>query len=148
MNTRELQDDTVGDEMVMNRIYVLRGKKVMIDEDLCRLYRVGTSRIKKLVGKYPACFPADFMFQLNKEDYLSLTRQDSTIKRKQVRDDYPIALTEQGLSMLAGMIKSSRAILVNIRIIRIFTLIRDVVLDFSELSRHLSQFTSGTSFNK
>ena len=148
MNIKSLQEDTVADELIMNRIYVLRGKKVMIDEDLCRLYRVGDTRIKKLVGKYTTCFPADFMFQLSKEDYHSLSRQDSSVKRKVITDGYPIALTEQGLSMLAGMIRSSRAVLINIRIIRIFTLIRDILPDYSELSRQLAQYTGNITCHK
>jgi hypothetical protein len=141
MSTKALQGDTVGDEMIMNRIYVLRGKKVMIDEDLCRLYRVGHTRIKKLVGRYPACFPLDFMFQLSKEEFVSLASQDQTVKRKESTGDYPLAFTEQGLSMLAGMIRSSRTVMINIRIIRIFSMIRHVVLDYPELNNDLGKFT-------
>jgi len=140
MENKEIQEDRVTDEMIMNRIYVLRGQKVMIDTDLARLYLIGNHKIRTILKKNSGRFPDDFMFSLNSEDELSLIRQDSELKHKSRRRASPIAFTEQGLSMLSGLLKSKQAIAVNIRIIRIFSLIRQILPDFPELYREMEQF--------
>ena len=142
MNMKGSQENMIADEMIMNRIYVLRGKKVMIDEDLALLYKIGAVKIRTLINKNTDRFPDDFMFPLNREDYQSLKRQDSTVKRHLSTDDFPLAFTEQGLAMLAGLVKTARSVTVNIRIIRIFTLIRQVLPDYPELSREMAKFNS------
>ena len=148
MNSKGSQENMIADEMIMNRIYVLRGMKVMIDEDLALLYKVGSAKIKTLIGKNSDRFPEDFMFPLNKEDYQSLRCQDSTVKRNSVTDNFPLAFTEQGLAMLSGLVKGSRSIAVNIRIIRIFTLIRQHLPDYPELSRELAKIYSSSNCRK
>jgi len=140
MNSRESQKNEVNDEMIMNCIYVLRGQKVMIDADLATLYRMEVSRIRVLAEKNPNRFPGDFMFPLSLEDHDALRRQESTLVRSTLNKDFPLAFTEQGLAMLSGMFRSNRSITVNIRIIRIFTLIRQVLPDFPELNRELLNF--------
>lgn len=141
MNTKGSDENKVADEMIMNRIYVIRGKKVMIDEDLCKLYHIGETRIKTLAVKHADCFPEDFMFQLNREDYSLLASQDRSVKRAAANHDLPLAFTEQGLAMLSGMLRSNRSIAINIRIIRIFTMIRELLPDYSELSIQLAKLT-------
>lgn len=140
MENREIQEDRVTDEMIMNHIYVLRGQKVMIDTDLAKLYQFEDSKIRTMIKKNAERFPADFVFSLNGEDELSLIRQDSSVKQRSKLKASPIAFTEQGLSMLSGMLKSKRAIAINIRIIRIFSLIRQILPDFPELYREMEQF--------
>lgn len=140
MQHKDRKEDGVTDEMIMNHIYVLRGQKVMIDLDLAKLYRLGTSKIRTILDRNTTRFPADFMFRVSEEDELSLIRQDSGIKRNPGLSVYPIAFTEQGLAMLSGLLNSKQAIAVNIRIIRIFTLIRQIVPDFPELYREMEQF--------
>ena len=140
MENKEIQEDRVTDEMIMNHIYVLRGQKVMIDTDLAKLYQFEDSKIRTMLKKNEDRFPDDFMFKLNHDDKLSLIRQDSSVKPGSGTRASPIAFTEQGLSMLSGMLKSKRAIAVNIRIIRIFSLIRPILPDFPELYREMEQF--------
>ena len=136
------KEDVVTDEMIMNHIYVLRGQKVMIDLDLARLYqlRLGNSGVRSVVSRNVTRFPADFMFKVSEEDELCLIRQDSELNLKPETGFTPLAFTEQGLGMLAGLLNSKRAIAVNIRIIRIFALIRQIVPDFPELYREMEQF--------
>lgn len=148
MNSKGSKQNVIADEMIMNRIYVLRGMKVMIDDDLASLYKVGAIRIRSILGKYPDRFPDDFMFLLNQKDYQSLCRQDSTVARPVERDGLPVAFTEQGLAMLAGLVKGGRSVEVNIRIIRIFTLIRQVSPDYPELSRELARIQNNRSCGK
>ncbi|WP_158799633.1 ORF6N domain-containing protein [Pedobacter sp. L105] len=94
MNSRESQKNTVTDEMIMNRIYVLRGQKVMIDIDLAVLYQIDVAKMRMLTGKKTGRFPDDFMFRLNLEDYDSLKRQDSTVNRNTLLTDFPFAFTD------------------------------------------------------
>jgi len=140
MENRDIQEDRVTDEMIMNHIYVLRGQKVMIDTDLAKLYQFEDSKIRTMIKKNAERFPDDFVFRLNGEDELSLIRQNSSIKQRSTLKASPIAFTEQGLSMLSGMLKSKQAIAINIRIIRIFSLIRQILPDFPELYREMEQF--------
>jgi hypothetical protein len=140
MENKEIQEDSVTDEMIMNHIYVLRGQKVMIDTDLAKLYQFEDSKIRTMLKKNAERFPDDFVFTLNGEDELSLIQQDSSVKRNSKIRPSPVAFTEQGLSMLSGMLRSKQAIAVNIRIIRIFSLIRQILPDFPELYREMEQF--------
>jgi len=148
MNSKGSQQNMIADEMIMNRIYVLRGMKVMIDEDLALLYKVGSVKIKTLISKNSDRFPEDFMFPLNKDEYKSLRCQDSSVKRSSLTDDFPLAFTEQGLAMLSGLVKGSRSVAVNIRIIRIFTMIRQYMPDYPELSRELAKLYSSSNCRK
>lgn len=143
MNNNKAVANVVTDQMIMNHIYVLRGHKVMIDTDLAALYQMETKRLRAIAKKNSDCFPFDFMFQLRPEDYHSLKNQDTSVKRRATVNHLPVAFTEQGLSMLAGLLKSERSINVNVRIIRIFTTIRQLLPDYPELSRMIDQFKSG-----
>lgn len=140
MQHKDRKEDAVTDEMIMNHIYVLRGQKVMIDLDLAKLYQLGINRIRTILDRNTIRFPADFMFKVSEEDELCLIRQDSEIKLKPETGFTPLAFTEQGLGMLAGLLNGERTIAVNIRIIRIFALIRQIVPDFPELYREMEQF--------
>lgn len=133
MNLKRSKVDMIEDEMIMNKIYILRGKKVMIDEDLAILYNSGSAKLKNIIRRNTLCFPDDFMFKLNHLDFESLKMQNSTILRPYPDTEFPLAFTEQGLAMLFGLVKGARSIAINIRIIRIFTLIRRVLPDAPEL---------------
>lgn len=148
MNINGSDENLVTDQMIMNRIYVIRGKKVMIDADLASLYQMETRRLRALMSKNSGRFPGDFMFQLGLEDFYSLKQQDRSIIRKATAKSLPVAFTEQGLSMLAGLLKSDRSIVVNIRIIRIFTMIRQILPDYSELSKIMDEFRNNLICNK
>lgn len=142
------QGSMVTDEMIINRIYVLRGQKVMIDADLAALYQVDSAKLKALVTKNTICFPGDFMFQLTIDDYQSLRSQDSNRARQTLVRNFPRAFTEQGLAMLSGLLKTEEAIQVNIRIIRIFTLIRQILPDYPELRKEIEKFRNKLILHK
>lgn len=124
----------VPDEMVMNQIYFIRGQKVMIDRDLANLYGVETKQLKRQVNRNIERFPDDFMFELTTEEFESLRCQFGTSKIGRGGTRYePMAFTEQGVAMLSSVLNSEKAIAVNIQIIRIFTKIRQMLADNTEL---------------
>ncbi len=123
----------VPDEIIMNQIYYVRGQKVMIDADLAELYQVETKQLKRQVRRNEDRFPGDFMFELSQEEYSSLRSQNGTLKQGAHAKYLPMAFTEQGVAMLSSVLNSERAIKVNIQIIRIFTRIRQMLTDNTEL---------------
>ena len=122
----------VPDEVVMNKIYVIRNQKVMLDIDLAGLYQVETKVLNQQVKRNLKRFPDDFMFQLTQSEFENLKSQFVTSswggKRK-----LPLVFTEQGVAMLSGILNSDRAIAVNIQIMRIFTRVRQMLTDNTEL---------------
>ena len=124
---------TIPDEIIVSKIYLIRGQKVMIDRDLAELYGVETKQLKRQVRRNITRFPDDFMFELTSNEYNSLRSQIGTLKRGEHVKYLPMAFTEQGVSMLSSVLNSSKAIKVNIQIIRIFTRIRQMLMDNTEL---------------
>ena len=122
----------VPDEIIMNQIYYIRGQKVMLDKDLADLYDVDTRNLNKAVKRNIKRFPDDFMFQLTTEEFKNLMFQFGTSSWGGTRK-MPFAFTEQGVAMLSGILSSERAIAVNIQIMRIFTRIRQMLSDNTEL---------------
>jgi len=116
------------DEVITSKIYLIRGEKVMLDRDLAELYGVLTGNLNKAVKRNIKRFPEDFMFQLTKEEFDNLKFQFGTSSWGGTRKP-PYAFTEQGVAMLSGILSSDRAINVNIQIMRIFTKIREVLVD-------------------
>ena len=110
----------LSEENIHNKILILRNRKVMIDSDLADFYLVKTKVLLQAVKRNPERFPDDFMFQLSDEEYKNLRSQIVT-SRWGGRRFTPYAFTEQGISMLSSVLKSRRAILINIQIMRIFT---------------------------
>ena len=123
----------IPDEIVLNKIYYIRGQKVMLDRDLAELYGVETKQLKRQVNRNLAIFPVDFMFELTTNKYESLRSQFGTLKRGEHSKFLPMVFTEQGVAMLSSVLNSERAIKVNIQIIRIFTRIRQMLMDNTEL---------------
>lgn len=121
----------VPDELVMNKIYLIRNQKVMLDSDLAELYQVETKVLNQQVKRNLKRFPEDFMFQLSFQEFENLKSQFVTSswggKRK-----LPYVFTEQGVAMLSGILNSDRAIAVNIQIMRVFTRIRQMLSDNTE----------------
>jgi len=118
----------VPEEIIMNKIYLIREQKVMLDRDLAELYGVLTGNLNKAVKRNIKRFPEDFMFQLTKEEFDNLIFQFGTSSWGGTRN-LPYAFTEQGVAMLSGILNSDRAINVNIQIMRIFTRIRQLLTD-------------------
>lgn len=115
-----------GIEEIRNCIHVIRGKQVMFDKDLAKLYGVEVKNLNKAVNRNIERFPEDFMFRLTKEEYDFLRFQNGTIKsgRGEHSKYLPYVFTEQGVAMLSGVLRSSTAIQVNIRIMRAFVAVR------------------------
>ncbi len=122
----------VPDEIIMNKIYYIRGQKVMLDSDLAELYGVETRRLNEQVARNPDRFPEDFMFRLNENEFESLMSQIATSKRGG-RRKLPYMFSEHGVLMLSSILNSKQAIQVNIQVMRIFTRIRQMFVDNTEI---------------
>ena len=116
----------------MNQICYIRGQKVMLDKDLAELYNVTTGNLNKAVKRNIKRFPNDFLFQLTTKEFENLIFQIGISSWGGTRS-MPYAFTEQGVAMLSGILSSERAIAVNIQIMRIFTRIRQMLMDNTEL---------------
>lgn len=140
---------TVPDEIVMNKIYIVRNQKIMLDNDLAELYGVATKVLNQAVKRNIARFPDDFMFELTRNEYNSLRSQIVTLESGKGRySKYnPYVFTEQGVAMLSGVLSSDRAIAVNIQIMRIFTRIRQMLIDNTELRLAIEKIKKNTDNN-
>lgn len=122
----------VPDEIVISKIYYIRDQKVMLDSDLAELYGIETRRLNEQVNRNIDRFPDDFMFRLNEEEFQNLMSQIATSKRGG-RRKLPYVFTEHGVLMLSSVLNSKQAIEVNIQIMRIFTKIRQMLVDNTEI---------------
>ncbi len=123
---------------IERRIYFVRGQKVMIDNDLADLYRVPTGTFNQAVRRNMARFPADFMFQLTADEAENL-RSQIVISNWGGRRYLPFVFTEQGVAMLSSVLKSDRAVQVNIAIMRAFVKLREVLATHKELALRLGE---------
>ena len=123
---------TIPDEVIMNKIYLIRGEKVMLDSDLGELYQVTTKRLNEQVKRNQDRFPEDFMFQLAKEEWQNLKSQFATSSWGG-RRTLPYVFTEHGVLMLSSILNSKRAIKVNVQIMRIYTKMRKMLLTHQDL---------------
>jgi hypothetical protein len=117
----------IPEEVIMSKIYFIRGQKVMIDNDLALLYGVETRRLNEQVKRNIARFPEDFMFQLVKEEFEILKSQFATSSWGG-RRKLPYAFTEHGVLMLSSVLNYERAIKLNIQIMRIYVRIREMIM--------------------
>ena len=131
---KELQ--ILPDETIINKIYIIRDKKVMIDRDLAELYGVDTRVLNQTVKRNLKRFPDDFMFQLTDEEFRNLRSQIVTSSWGGSRFR-PMVFTEQGVAMLSSVLNSERAISVNIQIIRVFTRMRAMIESHKEILKKL-----------
>lgn len=128
-------------QVIQNKIYEIRGQRIMLDYDIAEMYEVETRVLKQAVRRNIQRFPKDFMFELTKEEHKSLTSQIVILKSKgrgQHSKYLPFAFTEQGVSMLASVLRSDVAIQVNISIIRAFVLMRQHLADYKELKEKIT----------
>lgn len=128
------------DEVIMNKIYAIRGQKVMIDRDLAALYEVETRILKQAVRRNIDRFPKDFMFEMNKKEFENWRSHFVTSDEdKQGLRHAPFCFTEQGVTMLACTLNSKRAIEMNIQIIRIFTRMKEMLLTHKDILLQLQK---------
>ncbi len=130
--------DLIPKESLINKILLIRSRKVMLDSDLAELYGVETKILNRAVRRNIERFPSDFMFQLNKEEYENLRFQFGTSSWGGRRYP-PFAFTEQGIAMLSSVLHSERAIKVNITIVRAFVKLRELLKTNEELNRKLEK---------
>ena len=127
-------------ERIIGKIYLLRGEKVIFDRDLAELYGVETRVLKQAVKRNIKRFPEDFMFRLNKKE-LEIWRSQIVMSKSDLKGLrwLPIVFTEQGVAMLSSVLKSSRAINVNIQIMRTFTQMRKMLATNKELREKIEK---------
>lgn len=125
-------------EIIQNKIYLIRGQRVMFDRDLAELYGVTTGNLNKTVRRNLERFPEDFMFQLTQEENESLIFQFGRPKEGRGGSRYlSYAFTEQGVAMLSSILNSKSAVQVNIQIMRVFTKLREVMSTHKDLARKI-----------
>lgn len=130
--------------VIQNKIYEIRGCRVMLDFDLSELYQVPTKALKQAVKRNIQRFPDDFMFELTTEEWQNLRSQFVTSSWGGTRY-YPFAFTEQGVAMLSSVLRSEVAIEVNISIMRAFVKIREFSSAYAELNQKLETFMIETN---
>lgn len=121
------------DEVVMNKIYLIRNHKVMLDRDLAELYGVKSIRLREQVKRNQERFPENFMFQLTEKEVENMVSQNAIPSKQHLGGSLPFAFTEHGVLMLANVLKSEQAITMSIRIIEIFVRLREVLLTHKDI---------------
>ena len=125
-------------EVIQNKIFEIRGYKVMLDFDLAELYQTETKVLKQAVRRNLNRFPSDFMFELTNKEFESLRSQIVTSNRGGSRY-MPFAFTEQGIAMLSSVLNNDKAIDINIAIMRTFVTIRQFTLSYAELKTRIEE---------
>jgi hypothetical protein len=133
-------ESLLSEETISNKIYFIRNQKVMLDRDLALLYGIETRVLKQAVKRNISRFPEDFMFELNKSEFENWRSQFviSNSDKMGLRH-LPMTFTEHGVLMLSSILKSDKAIQTNIQIMRIFTKVRQMLLDTTEIKIDILQ---------
>jgi len=131
-------------EQILRSIVIIRSQKVILDHDLAAMYEVPTKAIIQAVKRNAVRFPADFMFQLSSRELRNLRSQIVTSSSWGGRRTAPYAFTEQGVAMLSTVLRSRRAIAVNIEIMRAFVRLRRMILQYGDLARRLDALEERT----
>jgi hypothetical protein len=134
-----MDNDIVSTELISSKIYFIRGVKVMLDRDLAVLYDVQTKALKQAVRRNIQRFPEDFMFELSKKEFDWRSQFVTSNSDKMGLRYSPMAFTEQGVAMLSSVLRSDRAILVNIQIMRTFTKLRHMIAGHEELKKAVDE---------
>jgi phage regulator Rha-like protein len=123
----------VSDSVIINKIFILRGQRVMLSSDLAELYGVTAKRLNEQVRRNLERFPGHYMFILNRTEYLSLRSQNATLKKGAHSKYLPYVFTERGVMMLANVLKSKRAVMMSLRIIDVFIQMQEVLMDHKNI---------------
>ena len=133
-------------QIIKDKICLIRGQKVMLDSDLAELYEVPTGALNQAVKRNSTRFPDDFMFQLSDNELDSLKSQSVTSKKYNFSSPgrggvrkFPYVFTEQGVAMLSSVLRSDKAIQVNIAIMRAFVMMRQYAMNFKDLKDKLDE---------
>ncbi|MFO7672641.1 MAG: ORF6N domain-containing protein [Lutibacter sp.] len=133
-------------QLIQNKIYEIRGQRVMLDYDLAEMYETETKRLKEAVRRNIDRFPDDFMFKLSNDEYENLRTQFATSNRGGTRY-MPFAFTEQGVAMLSSVLNSKKAIQVNIAVIRAFVVLRQHLADYKDLKENIATLEKQMNLN-
>ncbi len=133
MNETTPSVSLVPEERIASKVLLVRGIKVMLDRDLAELYAVRSIALRQQVKRNQERFPSDFMFQLNASEADILVSQNVIPSKKSLGGSLPFAFTEQGVAMLSSVLRSKRAVQVNIQIIRTFTKLRQILAGNTEI---------------
>jgi hypothetical protein len=145
----KLVKSVIADEAIINKIYLIRGKKIMLDRDLAEMYGVTTKVLNQAVKRNIERFPKDFMFQLTKKEFENWKSQFVTSNSdKMGLRKLPFAFTEQGVSMLSGVLNSPIAIQVHIQIIRVFTRMKEMLINNKDILLKLEKLEKNVKENK
>ncbi len=125
-------------EIIENKIFLIRGQKVMLDKDLAQLYEVETKRLNESVKRNIERFPETFMFKLNDDEFKELVAKCDRFKMLKHSSSAPYAFTEYGTLMLSSVLNSKRAISVSIQIIEVFTKLKQFALSQNQLTERIS----------
>lgn len=133
-------------QIIRNKIFEIRGQRVMLDFDLAELYEVETRALKQAVKRNISRFPSDFMFELTKSEWQEvITICDNLPQTVKFSPATPLAFSELGVAMIASVLRSKKAIQVNISIMRAFVALRQYALGYAELNRKLEDFMVETN---
>lgn len=135
--------DLVISEVIEQKIFLIRGQKVMLDRDLAVLYGIQVKVLNQAVRRNKKRFPEDFAFRLTKEENNTLRSQIVTLTEKSVDIYPPYVFTDYGVAMLSSVLNSDRAIAVNIQIIRTFTKLRKLLSTHEELLKKIEAMEKG-----
>lgn len=133
-------------QIIQNKIFDIRGQRIILDYDLAEMYEVETRALKQAVKRNMSRFPEDFMFELTKSEWQEvITICDNLPQTVKFSPALPFAFTEQGVAMLSSVLRSQKAIEVNISIMRAFVALRQYALGYAELNRKLEEFMIETN---
>ena len=133
---------TIPDEVIINKIYVIRDQKVMLDKDLAEIYNVQTKRLKEQVRRNIDRFPASFMFELTAEEHFSLRSQIATLKRGRHSKYPPFVFTEHGILMLSSVLNSELAVKMSVQIIETFVQLRKLANNYDDIMHKINEMES------
>ena len=138
----------IPDEAIINKIFIIRNQKVMLDSDLAELYQVETKRLKEQVKRNTERFPQQYMFELTQKEFDLLRSQIATSKKGPGGARYlPMVFTEHGVLQLSNVLKSKRAVAVSFNIIDVFVKLREMLTDNTELRLAIEEIKHKTENN-
>ncbi|SUJ30517.1 ORF6N domain [Sphingobacterium spiritivorum] len=140
MNRKDNIQNALSDEVLIDKIYLIRGQRIILDRDLAQLYNVETRVLKQAVRRNIDRFPEDFMFEMSDTELKDWRSQNviSNLDKKGLRYS-PFCFTEQGVAMLSSVLNSKLAIQINIQIMRIFTRIRQFITDNTQVQLEIAE---------
>ncbi len=134
-----LNDNIIPVEVIENKIFLIRGKKVMIDADIAELYGVTTKKLNQQVKRNRERFPGDFIIQLDLQEKLEVVTNCDHLKKLKYSPNLPFAFTEHGVIMLAAILNSSRAVEASVHVVRAFVRLREILSTHKELAEKVKQ---------